>query len=132
MSSTSELQKQKNTLKLFGFIPLWSCKKRGGKYTYSLLGIPFWKVRKIENCRVVKYYLFNIPILRAYNQINTPTELLARQQQQYVKQFEKQMSEHFEKSAKQQQQLNEYAEDIILHKTMLEELYDVCSEIKPD
>ncbi len=145
MLSKNQFPKQKNVLKLFGLIPLWCCKKRGGKYTYSLLGIPIWKIRKMENSRIAKYYLFNIPILKAYNQINTPLEILAHQQQ-YIQRFEKELSEQLEQSTRQLQLLNEHKKEIVLHKTMLNahkeeitlhktmlnELYDVCSKIKTD
>ncbi|MBQ9270642.1 MAG: hypothetical protein IJ218_00020 [Alphaproteobacteria bacterium] len=99
----------------------------------------------MENSRIVKYYLFNIPILKAYNQINTPLEILAHQQQ-YIQRFEKKLSEQLEQSTRQLQLLNEHKKEIVLHKTMLNahkeeitlhktmlnELYDVCSKIKTD
>ena len=80
--------KQKNVLKLFGFLPIWSSKKRDGKTTYYLLGIPFWKRRQIEKSNLIKYYLFNIPILRKYRQIVTEADVLFAQQRKFTDQLQ--------------------------------------------
>lgn len=75
--SANDVQKQKTTLKLFGFIPLFSLKKRGGKTTYYLFGLPFWKVRHIENTDQTKYYFFFIPLLRLHKTSEAePTEII--------------------------------------------------------
>ena len=64
--------KNKQVLKLFRFITVFSIKRRGGKTSYYLFGLPIWKVRYIDNENLIKYYLFNIPILRFYY-VSTPS-----------------------------------------------------------
>lgn len=49
---------------LFKFLPIFSQAKFAHKKTYSILGIPFWKIKSKKNCSSVKYYLFNIPLLK--------------------------------------------------------------------
>lgn len=64
--------KNKQVLKLFRFITIFSIKRRGGKTAYYLFGLPIWKVRRMDNENLIKYYLFNIPILRFYY-VSTPS-----------------------------------------------------------
>ncbi len=65
-NQNKSVAKDKQTLKLFGFIPLLSIKRRGGKTAYYFLGMPIWKIRRMENEKLIKCYLFNFPILRFY------------------------------------------------------------------
>lgn len=54
----------KTTIKLFNFIPVYNYTKRAGKVVYKVLGIPFWKVRHIENNITTKYYFLGIPFIK--------------------------------------------------------------------
>lgn len=74
------LNKSEHSLKLFGFITLFSVKQRNGKAVYSVLGLPVWKVRRMENDNMIKYYLFGIPLLRSYYPSVPVTEKILRQQ----------------------------------------------------
>ena len=73
MSTHKYTTKNKQTLKLFRFITIFSIRQRDGKTVYSVLGLPVWKVRRMEKENLIKYYLFNIPILRFYY-VQKPTE----------------------------------------------------------
>ena len=74
------LNKSKHSLKLFGFITLFSVKQRNGKAVYYVLGLPVWKIRRMENDNMIKYYLFGIPLLRSYYPSIPVTEKILKQQ----------------------------------------------------
>lgn len=61
---TSQSKKYILSYNLFGFLPLFTYKHRGGKEVWKILGIPIWKVRKMENSMVKKYYFLNLLILK--------------------------------------------------------------------
>ena len=61
---TSMIYKTCSSVNLFGFFPLYSHTKRGGKEVWKILGIPCWKRRKMKGSGLVKYYLFNLPFLK--------------------------------------------------------------------
>ncbi len=50
--------------KLFNFIPLFTYKKRAGRKTYKILGLPVWKIRKMANNITTKCYFCGIPLLK--------------------------------------------------------------------
>ena len=58
--------KDKSMLKSFCFVPSLIVKRHGGRTVYYFLGLPIWKIRRMEGRNLIKYYLFNIPILRFY------------------------------------------------------------------
>ncbi|MBQ7633210.1 MAG: glycosyltransferase [Alphaproteobacteria bacterium] len=59
-----QLKKYVLSYNLFGFLPLFTYRRRGGKEVWKILSIPFWKVRKVENGTIKKYYFLNLPLLK--------------------------------------------------------------------
>lgn len=59
-----KVNEYKISYKLFNFIPLLAIKSKGGRKVYKALGVPVWKIRKMENNITTKYYLFGIPLLK--------------------------------------------------------------------
>lgn len=110
--------KQKNTFKLFNVLPILSCKNRGGKYVYCFLGIPFWKVRKMENKRITKYYLFGIPLGSFKQNISSETELLTAKLQK----TNKQLAQISAQQNEMQQQLQNRQEEIKILQMMVKEI----------
>ena len=49
---------------LFHFIPFYTYKRRGGNQVWKILGIPIWRIRKMENTHTVKCYLFGLPFIK--------------------------------------------------------------------
>ena len=64
--SSKPYEKNYSIVKLFGFIPLYKKKSYKNTAYYSILGIPIWKIKVINN-RYVYMYLFNfLRILKKY------------------------------------------------------------------
>lgn len=55
---------EKRKYTILGFIPLYSYKQIGGRKVWKILGLPIFKIRKINNTNIQKYYIFNCPILK--------------------------------------------------------------------
>ena len=55
--------------KLFDVIPLLTYQKRGGNQVWKVWGIPVWRVRKIANTDITKFYLFEIPLIKKTNNL---------------------------------------------------------------
>lgn len=116
--------KQKNTLKLFNILPIWSCKKRGGKYVYYLFGIPFWKVRRIEDSRICKYYLFDIPLCRTENRILTETDILGAE----LHKTNRKLMQALDRQNEMKQQLWMVCEDKEVLQKIIAELTESCAK----
>ena len=58
------IDKHITSYKLFGFLPLWTIKRRGGRKTYKLFGFPIWKVRKMVDSLTEKYYFCGLPLMK--------------------------------------------------------------------
>ena len=54
----------KMKVKLFGFLPIFSYKQKGGRTQYNVLGLPFFKIRRMENGITTKYYILGIPVMK--------------------------------------------------------------------
>ncbi|MBR3677061.1 MAG: hypothetical protein IKN71_08020 [Alphaproteobacteria bacterium] len=86
--------KQKQVLKLFKYIPLFSIKKRGGKTAFYLLGLPIWKIRRMENENLIKYYFLNIPLFRLYKTFQPDaTDIMLQEINKFSAEFKKQITE---------------------------------------
>lgn len=93
--------KNKQVLKLFRFITIFSIKRRDGKTVYSVLGLPVWKVRRMEKENLIKYYLFNIPILRFYYvQKPTAAEVICSRLEKQLQSVGKSVEENVEDNVK--------------------------------
>jgi len=58
------IEKKSRSIKLFFLLPLYSCKCRGGKTVWSILGLPIFKKRKMENGITTKYYILGLPVMK--------------------------------------------------------------------
>ena len=61
-----KIQKDVNKMKilLFGILPLIKIKQKGSRKTWSVLGVPIFKIRNIRSGQIRIYYIFNIPVLK--------------------------------------------------------------------
>lgn len=61
-----KIKRKKNTMKiyLFGKVPVFTYKKKGGRKVWKLFSLPLFKKRHIQYGRTVKYYILNIPFLK--------------------------------------------------------------------
>lgn len=101
MNTHKYITKNKQTLKLFRFITIFSSRQRDGKTVYSVLGLPVWKVRRMEKENLIKYYLFNIPILRFYYvQKPTAAEVICSRLEKQLQSVGKSVEENVEDNVK--------------------------------
>lgn len=57
--------KNKESYKLFSFLPIMKIKKHAGRTTYQLFGfLPIFKIRKMSNGITTTYYILNIPVMK--------------------------------------------------------------------
>lgn len=52
------------TIKLFGILPVYGWKQRGGRKTWTVLGLPVFKRRRFENKITTKYYVLGIIVMK--------------------------------------------------------------------
>ena len=62
MKIKKDINKMK--VKLFGFLPIFSYKQKGGRSVYKILGLPFFKIKRMENGITTKYYILGIPVMK--------------------------------------------------------------------
>ena len=94
IDNTEDTQKQ--VLKLFKYISLFSIKKRGGRTTFYLLRFPIWKIRRMENENLIKYYFLNIPLFRLYK-AHRPTKQEAQLAElaEQIRSQNQQLADHY-------------------------------------
>ncbi len=52
------------TIKLFGILPIYGWSTRGGRKTWTALGLPVFKRRRFENKITTKYYVLGIIVMK--------------------------------------------------------------------
>ncbi|MEE6206682.1 MAG: hypothetical protein VZR95_01340 [Alphaproteobacteria bacterium] len=62
--SNNTVIKHSKTIKLFGILPIYGWSTRGGRKTWTVLGLPVFKRRRFENKITTKYYIFGIIALK--------------------------------------------------------------------